>query len=88
MRCGLPCTLRKTQLPCPLPGETKAIRSPAIVQKATNPIAARMPSDETSIPPVMYIRQTKNGGGNDRKADPSIENKIDAVALAPAAASD
>jgi len=45
---GRPWTMRKTQLPCRLPGERKAMRKPAMVQKATMAIAERMPSGEAA----------------------------------------
>jgi hypothetical protein len=38
--------MRNAQLPCRFPGETKAMRNPAMIQKAAIPVAAQMPSGE------------------------------------------
>ena len=65
------------------------MRSPAIVQNATIPIAAQMPSVEisTRICPCMTV-SAKNSGDNDRESDAPAENKVDAIALDAQQASD
>ncbi len=45
---GRPWIAHIAQLPFSFPGETNAVRSPAIVQKAVMPMAARIPSADTA----------------------------------------